>query len=154
MHKTLAIWGAFALMVFGLSGCFYQDLEVLAVDDFSQVRLSLDGMQAQMDVDVFNPNSYAVTVTEADVKLYVNQEVVGDVTLLEAQASRPEARATVGLQVQTRDGALGQVLKNDLMNLLRGAEVPFTAKGSVRGEAFGLSFTVPLRHEQPLNIRP
>ena len=134
MHKTLAIWGAFALMVFGLSGCFYQDLEVLAVDDFSQVRLSLDGMQAQMDVDVFNPNSYAVTVMEADVKLYVNQEVVGDVTLLEAQAIRPEARATVGLQVQTRDGALGQVLKNDLMNLLRGAEVPFTARvGAGRG---------------------
>ena len=36
--------------------------------------------------------------------------------------------------------------------LLRGAEVPFTAKGSVTGKAFGLSFKVPLRHEQPLNI--
>jgi hypothetical protein len=46
------------------------------------------------------------------------------------------------------------VLKNDLMNLLRGAEVPFTAEGSVTGKAFGLSFTVPLRHEQSLNIRP
>ena len=154
MRKRLAVWGAFALMALGLSGCFYQDLEVLSVDDFSQVRVSLDGMQARMDVDVFNPNPYAVTVTEADVKVYVNQEVVGDVTLLEAQAIRPEARVTVGLQVQTRDGALGKVLKNDLMNLLRGAEVPFTAEGSVTGKAFGLSFTVPLRHEQPLNIRP
>ena len=86
MPKRLAMWGALALMALGLSGCFYQDLEVFAVDDFSQVRVSLDGMQARMDVDVFNPNPYAVTVTEADVKLYVNQEVVGDVTLLEAQA--------------------------------------------------------------------
>ena len=154
MRKTLTMWGALALMVLGLSGCFYQDLEVLSVEDFSEVRLSLDGMQARMDVDVFNPNPYAVTVTEADVKLYVNQEVVGDVTLMEPQFIRPEARATVGLQVQTRDGALGRVLKNDLMNLLRGAEVPFTAEGSVTGKAFGLSFTVPLRHEQPMNIRP
>ena len=154
MRERLAMWASLTLLMVGLSGCFYQDLEVLAVDDFSQVRVSLDGMHARMDVDVFNPNPYAVTVTEADVKLYVNQEVVGDVTLLESQAIRPEARATVGLQVQTRDGALGNVLKNDLMNLLRGAEVPFTADGSVRGKAFGLSFTVPLRHEQPLNIRP
>ena len=154
MRKSLAMWASLMLVMVGLSGCFYQDLEVLSVDDFSQVRVSLDGMQARMDVDVFNPNPYAVTVTDADVKLYVNQEVVGDVTLLEAQAIRPAARATVPLQVQTRDGALGKVLKNDLMNLLRGAEVPFTANGSVTGKAFGLSFTVPLRHEQPLNIRP
>ena len=152
MRERSAMWASLMLVMLGLSGCFYQDLEVLAVDDFSQVRVSLDGMQARMDVDVFNPNPYAVTVTEADVKLYVNQEVVGDVTLLEAQAIRSEARATVGLQVQTRDGSLGKVLKNDLMNLLRGAEVPFTAEGSVTGKAFGLSFTVPLRHEQPLNI--
>jgi LEA14-like dessication related protein len=129
-------------------------LEVLAVEDFSELRLSLDGMQARMDVDVYNPNPYAVTVTRADVKLYVNQEVVGDVTLVEDQIIRPDAQATAILRVATRDGALGRVLKNDLMNLLRGAEVPFVAEGSVTGKAFGLSFTVPLRHDQSLNIRP
>ena len=37
MRERLAMWGAFALMALGLSGCFYQDLEVLAVDDFSPV---------------------------------------------------------------------------------------------------------------------
>jgi len=140
--------------MFCLTGCIYQDLEVLAVEDFSELRLSLDGMQARMDVDVYNPNPYAVTVTRADVKLYVNQEVVGDVTLVEDQIIRPDAQATVPLRVATRDGALGRVLKNDLMNLLRGAEVPFVAEGSVTGKAFGLSFTVPLRHDQSLNIRP
>lgn len=154
MRKTLATWVAMAAATFSLSGCIYQDLEVLAVEDFSELRLSLDGMQARMDVDVYNPNPYAVTVTRADVKLYVNQEVVGDVTLVEDQIIRPDAQATVPLRVATRDGALGRVLKNDLMNLLRGAEVPFVAEGSVTGKAFGLRFTVPLRHDQSLNIRP
>lgn len=154
MLKRLAFWGPLVLLTVALSGCLYQDLEVLAVEDFSEVRLSLDGMQARMDVDVFNPNPYAVTVTEADVQLRVNQEVVGDLVLSEPQSIRPEARATVSLQVSTREGALGRVLKNDLMNLLRGAEVPFTAQGSVTGKAFGLSFTLPLRHDQPMNFRP
>lgn len=154
MHKTLATWVVLAAAMFSLTGCIYQDLEVLAVEDFSELRLSLDGMQARMDVDVYNPNPYAVTVTRADVKLYVNEEVVGDVTLVEDQIIRPDAQATVPLRVATRDGALGRVLKNDLMNLLRGAEVPFVAEGSVTGKAFGLSFTVPLRHDQSLNIRP
>ncbi len=154
MRKTLATWVVLTAAMFCLTGCIYQDLEVLAVEDFSELRLSLDGMQARMDVDVYNPNPYAVTVTRADVKLYVNQEVVGDVTLVEDQIIRPDAQATVPLRVATRDGALGRVLKNDLMNLLRGAEVPFVAEGSVTGKAFGLSFTVPLRHDQSLNIRP
>ena len=79
---------------------------------------------------------------------------MGDVVLLEGQDIRPEARATVPLKVSTRDGALGKVLKNDLMNLLRGAEVPFTARGTVTAKAFGLSFNVPLTHDQSMNIRP
>ena len=44
MPKRLAMWASLMLVMLGLSGCFYQDLEVLAVDDFSQVRVSLDGM--------------------------------------------------------------------------------------------------------------
>ncbi len=138
----------------GLTGCLYQDLEVLEVEAFSDLSFSLQGMQAQMNVDVFNPNPYAVKVTGADVKLYVDEAVVGDVTLKETTTIRPEARATVPLHVRTREGALREVLKHDLMNLIRGTDVPFTAKGEVTGKAFGLSFTVPLLHDQTLNTQP
>ena len=138
----------------GLTGCLYQDLEVLEVEAFSDLSFSLQGMQAQMNVDVFNPNPYAVKVTGTDVKLYVDEAVVGDVTLHEITTIRPEARATVPLHVRTREGALREVLKYDLMNLIRGTEVAFTAKGEVTGKAFGLSFTVPLTHDQTLNTQP
>ncbi|MDA0729631.1 MAG: LEA type 2 family protein [Bacteroidetes bacterium] len=154
MHNSMTLWAGLCALTLGLSGCLYQDLEVLSIEDFSAVRLSWDGMSADMVVDVFNPNPYAVTVTEADVRLRVQQEVVGEVTLREAKVIRPEARASVSLQVQTIDGALMRVVKQDLMNLLRGADVPFVAEGSVTGKAFGLSFSVPIRHNQTLNIRP
>jgi len=138
----------------GLTGCLYQDLEVLEVEAFSDFSFSLQGMQAQMNVDVFNPNPYAVKVTGTDVKLYVAEAVVGDVTLHEITTIRAEARATVPLDVRTRDGALREVLKHDLMNLIRGTDVAFTARGEVTGKAFGLSFTVPLNHDQTLNTQP
>ena len=146
--------GVCVLLAFGLSGCLYQDLEVMAVEEFSQVRLSLEGLQAQMNVDVFNPNPFAVTVTEADVALYIEEGEVGDVTLLKPTAIRPNARATVSLQVRTRDGALGQVLKNDVLTLLRGGRLPVKAEGVVKGKAFGLSFSFPLTHDQTMNFRP
>ena len=138
----------------GLTGCLYQDLEVLEVEAFSDLSFSLQGLQAQMNVDVFNPNPYAVKVTGADVKLCVDEAVVGDVTLHEITTIRPEARATVPLHVRTREGALREVLKHDLMKLILGSEVAFTAKGEVTGKAFGFSFTVPLAHDQTLNTQP
>lgn len=138
----------------GLSGCLYQDLEVLAVEDFSEVSLSSDGLKARMELDVFNPNPYAVNVVVADVQLYVGDEVVGDVVLPEGLSIRPDARATVPLEVKTRDGALGKVLKNDLMNLLLGAEVTFQTRGSVKAKALGLTFSIPVRHQQSLTLRP
>lgn len=142
-----------AVLAFGLSGCLYQDLQVIEVQEFSEIHLSLDGLAAHLAVDVYNPNPYAVTVQGADVRLRVDEEVVGDVTLAEGVTIRPEAQARVLLEVQTRDGALGRVLKNDLMNLLRGVELPFVAEGNVTGKAFGLTFRFPLRHEQTLNLR-
>ena len=89
-----------------------------------------------------------------DVKLYGDEAVVGDVTVREITTIRPEARATVSLHVRTREGALREVLKHDLMNLIRGTDVAFTAKGEVTAKAFGLSFTVPLKHDQTLNTQP
>ena len=135
------------------TGCLYQDLEVLEVEDFSKVKLSFDELECRMDVDVYNPNPYAVTVTEADVKLLVKDDLVGEVAVLEATKIRPDAQATVPLHVETYDGALGNVLKNDLMNLIKGNHVPFEARGSITGKAFGLTLSVPLRHEQSLKFR-
>ena len=34
------------------TGCLYQDLEVLEVEDFSKVKLSFDGLECRMDVDL------------------------------------------------------------------------------------------------------
>ena len=145
--------GVCVLLAFGLSGCLYQDLEVLEVEEFSKVKLSFDGLECRMDVDVYNPNPYAVTVTEADVKLLVKDDLVGEVAVLEPTQIRPDAQATVPLHVETYDGALGKVLKNDLMNLIKGNHVPFEARGSITGKAFGLTLSVPLRHEQSLKLR-
>ena len=137
-----------------MQGCLLQDLEVLAVEDFSDVQLSLNGFQARLVVDVYNPNPYPVKVFEADVALTVEQDQIGQVVLLAPTVIRPDARGEVELEVRTMDGALGRLLKNDLMSLLRGSEVPFVAEGTVMGKAFGLRLSIPFRHQETLTLRP
>ena len=141
-------------MMLSMQGCLFQDLEVLAVEDFSDVQLSLNGFQARLVVDVYNPNPYPVKVFEADVALTVEQDQIGQVVLLAPTVIRPDARGEVELEVRTMDGALGRLLKNDLMSLLRGSEVPFVAEGTVMGKAFGLRLSIPFRHKETLTLRP
>ena len=154
MPNSLATWCLGLSMMLSMQGCLFQDLEVLAVEDFSDVQLSLNGFQARLVVDVYNPNPYPVKVFEADVALTVEQDQIGQVVLLAPTVIRPDARGEVELEVRTMDGALGRLLKNDLMSLLRGSEVPFVAEGTVMGKAFGLRLSIPFRHKETLTLRP
>ena len=154
MPNSLAMWCLGLSMMLSVQGCLFQDLEVLAVEDFSDVQLSLNGFQARLVVDVYNPNPYPVKVFEADVALTVEQDQIGQVVLLAPTVIRPDARGEVELEVRTMDGALGRLLKNDLMSLLRGSEVPFVAEGTVMGKAFGLRLSIPFRHQETLTLRP
>ena len=114
----------------------------------------MNGFQAKLVVDVYNPNPYPVTVFEADVDLKVEDQTIGEVSLLSPTVIRPDARAEIALSVRTMDGALARLLKNDLMSLLRGSEVPFVAEGTVMGKAFGLRLSIPFRHKETLTLRP
>ena len=154
MPNSLAMWCLGLSMMLSVQGCLFQDLEVLAVEDFSDVQLSLNGFQARLVVDVYNTNPYPVKVFEADVALTVEQDQIGQVVLLAPTVIRPDARGEVELEVRTMDGALGRLLKNDLMSLLRGSEVPFVAEGTVMGKAFGLRLSIPFRHQETLTLRP
>ena len=40
-----------------------------------------------------------------------------------------------------------RLIKNDLMSLLRGSEVPFV-RGHRDGQAFGLRLSIPFRHKE------
>ena len=83
MPKALrGLWSFVALFsVLALQGCLFQDLEVLSVEEFEDVQL-LNGFQAKLVVDVYNPNPYPVTVFEADVDLKVEDQTIGEVSLL------------------------------------------------------------------------
>ena len=97
MPKALrGLWSFVALFsVLALQGCLFQDLEVLSVEEFEDVQLSLNGFQAKLVVDVYNPNPYPVTVFEADVDLKVEDQTIGEVSLLSPTVIRPDARAEI-----------------------------------------------------------
>lgn len=148
MRKPLA----FILLSVALicSGC-YKDLEVVALDGFTNVELSLKGMTSDMYVEVYNPNFMAVEIVDAEVVLKFGDVDAGDVVLAETVKLAAGDTSLVKLKVATRKGAIGKVLGGQIGMLFEGGSMPFSADGAIVGKAWGMKMEIPVHHSQDLS---
>ena len=78
MRITLFI----AFLALTCSSCnIYKDIEVREVRDIRITKMSDKGIEAEVDIKVFNPNSYKVSIVSIDADLYVNDKDMGDAKL-------------------------------------------------------------------------
>ena len=135
-----------------LTGC-YRQLEVINVENFSEVTIGLKGLRSNLDVKIYNPNLYPIELNETQITLRVRDVEAGYVSLSEIVEIGARDTATIRLHVTTREGAIAEILKNDVFNFLKGAEVPFSASGIVSGKSWGFKIEVPLEHSQNISLR-
>ena len=135
-----------------LTGC-YRQLEVINVEDFSEVTIGLKGLRSNLDVKIYNPNLYPIELNETQITLRVRDVDAGYVSLSKIVKIGARDTATIRLHVTTREGAIAEILKNDVFNFLKGEEVPFSASGIVSGKSWGVKIEVPLEHSQNISLR-
>jgi LEA14-like dessication related protein len=148
--KTLSIVAILAIST--LTGC-YKQLEVINVEDFSEVVIGLKGLRSNLDVNIYNPNFYPIELDETQITLRVRDVDAGYVSLSKIVNIGARDTATIRLHVVTREGAIAEILKKDVLNFLRGEEVPFSASGIVSGKSWGVKIEVPLEHSQNISLR-
>ena len=135
-----------------LTGC-YRQLEVINVDNFSEVTVGLKGLSSNLDVTIYNPNIYPIQLNETQIILRVRDVEAGHLSLSEIVKIGARDTATIKLHVATREGSIAEILKNDVFNFLQGEEIPFSASGIVSGKSWGVKVEVPLEHSQNIRIR-
>ena len=148
--KILSILAFLAIST--LTGC-YKQLEVINVEDFSEVAIGLKGLRSNLDVKIYNPNLYPIELNETQITLRVRDVDAGYVSLSKIVIIGARDTATIRLHVATREGAIAEILKKDVLNFLRGEEVPFSASGIVSGKSWGVKIEVPLEHSQNIILR-
>ncbi|MDE0722279.1 MAG: LEA type 2 family protein, partial [Flavobacteriales bacterium] len=125
------------LAISTLTGC-YKQLEVITVEDFSEVTIGLKGLRSNLDVKIYNPNLYPIELNETQITLRVRGVDAGYVSLYKIVNIGARDTATIRLHVATREGAIAEILKKDVLNFLKGEEVPFSASGIVSGKSWGV----------------
>lgn len=148
MNRILTI----SLLVL-LSGCqWWQDVEVVRVDGLSDVAMSLNGMQGEVQVLVKNPNGFDIKAQGVDVTIYAGEDRIGTVTLPSEQVLKSRAESILVLNVQSDPGAMKKLLQNQLLQLIGGSSVEFRTVGTVRGKAFGLNIAIPFESSEEINL--
>ena len=139
--------------LFLILGCqVWQNVEVLRVDGFSDLSISLEGMSGEVEVVVKNPNGFNINAFEADVDVFIGAEQIGTITLPRDQVLVAGSESRLVMDIQSHPGALKNILQQQLLQVIGGASIELRASGSVTGKAFGLRVVIPVESSEQINL--
>lgn len=136
-----------------LSGCMrYTDVEFKGIQDAQIKRLDAKGLSATVTVQVHNPNSYRITISDPDMDLFLNDVAVGKATLdsavtLEAGSDRNYALSLRAIWAKDQSGLLPVLMASALTGTVK-----LGVKGTVVGKAGLIRKRVPFEAEQRVKL--
>lgn len=125
---------------------------MVRIEGLSDIAMSLNGMQGEVQVLVKNPNGFDIRAQEVDVNMYVGEDRIATVTLPGVQVLEARSESMLVMNVQSDPGALKRLLQNQLLQLIGGNAVEFRTVGTVRGKAFGLNIAIPIESIEEINL--
>ncbi len=130
----------------------YQEVSFKGITDVQVSKLDQEGISANVQVTLDNPNAFRIHVIDPDVELYLNDVFIGKARLdssltLDRKSSRDY---TVALHASF-DGHGPQAMAAMLGAALSG-QATLKAKGSVVGRAFFLRKRFPFEEEHQFDM--
>jgi LEA14-like dessication related protein len=133
MMKFLALFLAFFL----ISSCeFYEDIDMVTMGKVRLDKLEGNNAVINIDVELDNPNFYAIKVKPSFLEVYVEDEYMGKAHLLEKVKIKRKRTGTynVKLELQGQEGIVKKAMKYAQKDKLKVRLV-----GKVKGSVFFIS---------------
>lgn len=149
-HSALAALGLAALL---LQGCMrYSEVELVGVRDARLTRFDGKGISAVIAVEVYNPNSYRIQLSEPDVDLLLNGMPLGKAVMDSALVLVPNSTQVyqIPLHATVNPGTNWMPL---LLGTAMGGTLHLQAKGTVLAKAKMVRKRFPFELEQDLDLR-
>lgn len=139
-----------AILIVSLASCSQpQQLVYQDVKNFRIGKLSLDQPEVGMDIQFYNPNNFGLTLKDATIDVYINNQFIGKAAL--SNTFEVPAMNTFLMPV-----ALTADLKNIFPNALQiifNKEVDVRLQGNVRaGKGVFLNIPINYQGRQKLNV--
>jgi LEA14-like dessication related protein len=149
LNRTLVF--AFGLSVL-LSSCEFKDIELREFQDVEVSQIDKGKIEGTITVLLNNPNSFGVTVKEADFTIFAGKTEIGTAHL--GQALKIEANEEKSYPVKL-EGDAKDVLSGGIsavVGMLFGNDPKVVLKGEIKAKSFLISRTIPIEMETDLKM--
>ena len=121
--------------------------------DLRMTEIGKDGMEAEIEVDIYNPNFYNVKLVESDVDLFLNGKPVGKVTLSEKVVIKKKTEQRYTIIVNSDLQGLSSSFFETLLSALLFRKVHVKADGALRAKALFIGRNVGIEVDQDVELR-
>ncbi len=127
----------------------YREVEVVEVTHAQMTSFDEEGAEAEIYLQINNPNWYKVKLTQSHVMLYLDGKEIGEVQLMERMIIPKKAVSTQVMKVEANYEDMQNVLGN-FLSLIFQNEFVLEGKGYVKGKAFFIARKVPVEFKEIL----
>lgn len=141
-------WIALALLTVVSSCAIYEDPELTKVGKFQFSKLKGRSIDFSLETSVENPNWYAIKIKPSTVDVYVENLLIGQLSLQSKLRFARNTTSTVNAQL------VGNLADGALINLVRLAgkdKVEVVLKGKVKAGVWFISKKFPVENKQTID---
>jgi LEA14-like dessication related protein len=142
--KSISLPILFLFVIVNLSACKFKEVEFKNVESFKLLNTDKNGALVELFIMLKNPNSMAITVSELDMSVVVNQTNIGKIILAEKvkiKAHSEQAHRFV-IKANYSDIAVGGF--SSLLSIIMSKKVNITCNGNIKAKALGVSKIMPV----------
>jgi len=149
--KRILIFSAGILFL--LSSCTYQDVEVIEVVDVQVKSFSANRIEAVIFVKIKNPNGYKIKIVDSDLDLYINNSKMGKAKLTKRVVipAKSETIQEVGVEAKVGNllsaGGIGGIL-----SLIGSQSINLRVKGTIKAKAFVITKKVDVDFDKRVQL--
>ena len=138
MRTNSILFIGFLVCVFlSTTSCLtYKDVEIKGIRGVKVANFSKTGIDAEIQVQVSNPNNYKITVVASDLDLSINKKAMGKASIANkiVLPKNSEEIHTLKIKATYRDSAEGGLLS--LFSLITAKSIDLGVKGTIKAKAF------------------
>jgi LEA14-like dessication related protein len=151
--KKLSQIALLFVILINLSSCKFKEVEFKKIESFKLLNTDNKGATVELFILLKNPNKMAITVSDLDMNVVVNQTNVGKIKLTEKvriNANSEKAHRFI-IKANYTDMAVGGF--SSLLSIIMSKKVNINCNGNIKAKAMGVSKTMPVdfKGEVPLS---
>jgi len=137
-----------------LGSCtLYKDIEVSEVRDIRITELTKEGLVAEVDLKIYNPNPYKLTILKVDADLYLNDKDIGDAEINEKVTIDKKSNLVYTIKLDGDYTQMGGSLLEGLLGSIFAQTVNLRIDGTIKGRALFISKKVYFELDEDVKLQ-